>query len=480
MEPRLSDDARIRLLIADGETSAAGGLELFLGERGFETTSRPDGRAALDALRSDTFDVALLDTALLDRALPAGALVDTLRGLREDAVPCEVILIVGGGSIPGASDVALDGEYDQVARPYQVARVAALARRAWRRRQLALENQLLRARLASFDDASELLTHYAPMRAVMALIDRVARSDSAVLIGGEAGSGKRLMARTIHARSHRAGGPFVEVDCSEPPVDVLESRLFGREYETSSGAASRQLGLFELASNGTIFLANVDALHTALQGKLLHALELGTFYRTGGTQKAHANPRIIAASRDDLPRLVGEGSGSGEGGAFRGDLYYRINTISIAVPPLRERSVDIALLGQNFLQQLGASPSVELGSDAVAALEAYSWPGNVRELRTVIERAAPLAVDGVIHAKQLSIFAGGAPAGEESSQAAAAGEHCEPLEEVERAHIEAVLRHAGWHQARAAEMLGISPKTLYRKIRQFGFQRPSARHEQST
>ncbi|HEY9514477.1 MAG TPA: sigma-54 dependent transcriptional regulator [Gemmatimonadaceae bacterium] len=460
----MRDETNIRLLVADGEPGPRESMERLLAERGFEVTVCGDGRAALDALRADTFDVALLDPALLGVAAPGAGALELLRGVREEEAPIEVIVIAGAGVHVGSG-----GEYDYVTRPYSTAQVEALVRRAWRRRQLVLENLLLRARLSRLERECEMLTQYAPMRAVMALVDRVARSDSAVFVEGESGTGKSMLARRIHSASHRAAGPFVEVDCSAIAVDSLESDLFGREHATASGSTSRQLGLFELATGGTIFIDEIDALAPGLQGKLLHALELGTFYRTSGTQKAYADPRIIAASSSDLARLVSDG-------AFRGDLYYRIDTISVTLPALRDRATDIPLLARHFLQSCGGG-TVDFSADAMAVLESYQWPGNVSELRGVVERAAALAVDGVIRADHLPF---GAVTPSVAPRAAHVGERFAPLEHVEREHIEMVLQHVSWHQGRAAEMLGISPKTLYRKIRQFGFRRPTDSRQQHT
>ncbi|HEU4584272.1 MAG TPA: sigma-54 dependent transcriptional regulator [Gemmatimonadaceae bacterium] len=454
------DDARIRILIADPHSSADGALDLFLGERGFQVTRCADGRTALDALGSETFDVALLDVALLGAAFRDGGALEALRSARGDQAPCEVVLLAD----PGTPHLALDGEYDQLVRPYRLALAEAVARRAWMRRRLVLENVLLRAMLDRSDRPAEMITDYAPMRAVLELVGRVAGSDSAALIAGERGTGKSHLARVMHARSRRAAAPFARIDCAVLRGDELESELFGREYTAASGATSRQLGLLELASAGTVCVENIDALSQPLQGKLLHALELGSFYRTGGTQKAYASPRLIATTRVDLAAMSAEG-------LFRGDLYYRINAVNVTLPPLRERTLDILPLSRYFLAEMGVVPIPEVGADAVAALESYPWPGNVDELRDVIERSAARAVDGVIRAASLP-FAAAIPAPERAGQPAE--RVALPLEVVERDHIRAVLEEVGWHQGRAAEILGISPKTLYRKIRQFGFQRPVA------
>ncbi|HEU4641746.1 MAG TPA: sigma-54 dependent transcriptional regulator [Gemmatimonadaceae bacterium] len=453
----MREDARIKVLIAEDEPHLGAILEKFLADRGYQVTTHTDGRAALDALRAEAFDVALLDIVM-----PELDGLEVLRQVREEASPPEVIIITGNGTVETAISAMKLGAYDYLTKPYRMAEIDVLVRRAWEKRQLARENALLQTRLARADDAPEIVTQYAPMQAVVALAERVARSDSTVLISGESGTGKELVARLLHRQSHRAAGPLVDINCAAIPDDLLESELFGHERGAFPGAAARKLGLFELASGGTIFMDEIGALDPRVQGKLLRALELGTFYRVGGTQKVHSDIRVVAASNQDLARRVSEGT-------FRGDLYYRINTISITLPPLRERVVDIPLLAQHFLEMFGGAARPALAPDAIAALQAYRWPGNVRELRNVIERAVLLARGSEITAADLPL----APPAAAAVGVGGGTDEMAPLEVVERLHIEAVLRHVNWHQGRAAEILGISPKTLYRKIREYGFRRPT-------
>jgi len=450
----MRDDARIKVLIAEDEPNLGALLEKFLAGRGHDVRTFTDGRAALDALRAEAFDVALLDIVM-----PELDGLEVLRQVREDVSPPEVIIITGNGTIETAISAMKLGAYDYLSKPYRMAEIEVLVRRAWEKRQLSIENTLLQTRLARADAAPEVVTQYAPMQAVLALVERVAKSDSAVLVSGESGTGKELIAHALHQLSHRAAGPLVDVNCAAIPDDSLESELFGHERGAFPGAVARKLGLFELASGGTIFMDEIGALDQRLQGKLLRALELGSFYRVGGTQKVHTDLRVVAASNQDLAQRVADGT-------FRSDLYYRINTISITLPPLRERTVDVPLLANHFLSQFGGPSAPTLAPDALDAMQRYAWPGNVRELRNVMERAVLLATNGVVHAADLPL--GGPAAG------GRAAEPMVPLDDVERAHIESVLVHVNWHQGKAAEILGISPKTLYRKIREYGFHRPTA------
>jgi two-component system response regulator AtoC len=453
----MRDESRIRVLIAEDEAHLGTLLENYLTGRGFQVTSRRDGRAALEAMKAEAYDVALLDIVM-----PELDGLEVLRQVREEPSPPEVIIITGNGTIETAISAMKLGAYDYLSKPYRMAEIDVLVRRAWEKRQLARENVLLQKRLSRLDGVPEIITKYAPMQAVLSLVERVAKSDSTVLISGESGTGKELVARALHRLSYRANGALVDINCAAIAENLLESELFGHEKGAFTGALSRKLGLFELAAGGTIFMDEIGELDPRLQGKLLRALELGTFFRVGGTQKVQTDLRIIAATNQDLQTKVQEGG-------FRGDLYYRINTISITLPPLRERAVDIPMLADHFLHVYGGSTPPRLSEDALVALQAYSWPGNIRELRNVVERAVLLATSGTIRASDLPVLNGPSSAAE-TKRVATDGRPLS-LADLERDHIATVLRQTSWHQGRAAEMLGISPKTLYRKIREYGFKR---------
>jgi DNA-binding NtrC family response regulator len=445
----------IRVLLAEDEAHLGMILEQFLTARGFAVRIVRDGRTALKALREESFDVALLDVVM-----PELDGLEVLRLVREEPMPPEIIVITGNGTIETAIAALKLGAYDFLSKPYRMAEIEVLVRRAWEKRMLARDNVLMASRLRRAAPSPDFLTHFAPLVAVRTMAEKVAPSASPVLITGESGTGKDLLARLLHAHSAHPDGPFVDLNCAALAESMLELELFGVERGAFPGADQRKVGLFELAAGGTLYLDNVGDLAPKLQGKLLRALETGAFFRVGGSQKVEVNVRVIASSTHDLSRMV-------QGGTFRDDLLHRINTIRIALPPLRERVVDIPLLASHFLAQFGRD--LRLTDDAVAALERYRWPGNVRELRNVMERAALLATDGVVSAIDLPL---GADVG--------AGARPTPvmtltLEELERRHIADVLERTQWHQGRAAELLGISPKTLYRKIREFGFRRPGGR-----
>jgi DNA-binding NtrC family response regulator len=262
----------------------------------------------------------------------------------------------------------------------------------------------------------------------------------------------------LHRLSERAG-PFVDVSCASLSEGMLESELFGHERGAFAGADERKLGLMELAAGGTLFLDEISELSLKLQSKLLRALDQRSFYRVGGTQKVEVDVRILAASNRDLVLRASEG-------LFRDDLLYRINTIEIKLPPLRERAVDIPLIARQFLRLFGKANPPTLTVEALDVLSRYPWPGNARELRNVIERVVLLAHGPQIRASDLPLQLPGAGAASSSSPAVS-------LAELERRHIESVLHNTNWHQGRAASALGISSKTLYRKIREYGFVRPN-------
>jgi len=448
--------ARIKVLIAEDEEHLGGILEQFLVGRGYQVTVTRDGRAALDALRSEAYDVALLDIVM-----PEMDGLEVLRNIREDAAHPEVIIITGNGTIETAITAIRLGAYDYLTKPYRMAEIDVLVRRAWERRQLARENALLHNRLSRVDAVPELITQYAPMQAVLQLVARVAKSDSPVLVSGESGTGKELIARALHRLSERGAGALVDINCEAIADGLIETELFGYEKGAFAGADARKVGLFELAGGGTLFMDEIGGLEPKLQGKLLRALEQGSFFRVGGTQKVEVNARIVAATNKDLAAAVADGR-------FRSDLFYRVNTISIVLPPLRERAVDIPLLATHFLAQFGGAHPPRLSDEAMHALEGYRWPGNVRELRNVMERAVLLANGGVIQARDLPLH--DVPGRSGASQQA----EDVSLAELERRHIESVLSRTNWHQGRAASVLGISSKTLYRKIREYGFHRPRA------
>jgi DNA-binding NtrC family response regulator len=448
---------RIKVLLAEDEEHLSRVLAEFLQSRGCTVSIAHEGRSALAMLRSESFDVALLDIVM-----PEMDGLEVLRALRDEPSPPEVVIITGNGTVETAIAAMKLGAFDYLSKPYRMAEIEVLVRRACEKRQLARENARLHARLERVDPLPELVTADPSMQRVLELVARVAQSDSPVFIAGESGTGKELIARAIHRLSGRGSGPLVAVNCAAIGGVSLEAELFGHEAGAYPGALTARTGLLELAGGGSLFLDEVAGLDSRLQAALLRTLEDCTFYRVGGRQKVEMNARIISATNRDVTRLIADGD-------FRNDLFYRINTISITLPPLRDRTNDIPLLTRHFLDRLAGATRPTLSDEALQLMTEYRWPGNVRELRNVIERAVLLTSDGVIRPTDLPFHV--APS---SGGAANGSANVRPLIDVERAHILGVLQHAQWHQGRAAAILGISSKTLYRKIREFGFQRPGA------
>ncbi|UCF20207.1 MAG: sigma-54-dependent Fis family transcriptional regulator [Gemmatimonadota bacterium] len=454
-EWRVSAD--IRILLAEDERNLSRILETQLRKKGFEVEVAYDGRAAVELLKGAEFDVALVDLVMPE--------LDGIGVLREAAgldAPPEVVIVTGNGTVETAIAAMKLGAYDYVTKPCRVAELEMLVRRAYEKRRLAQENVRLQTRLSRREEFPEIVTASPAMESVLELVRKVASSNSAVLITGESGTGKELVARAIHRLSPRGEGPLTDINCAAIQENLLESELFGHERGAFTGAMTRKLGLFELADGGTLFMDEIAELAPRLQSKLLRALEMGEFFRVGGTQKVSTDIRLLAATNRDLEHEVAEGN-------FREDLFYRVNTLTIHIPPLRERHEDIPVLARHFLERQASATAPELTDTALDALVQYSWPGNVRELRNVMERLAILRAGERIQLEDLprDLARDQRTDGGNSSLI---GESVS-LEHLERAHIEAVLSKENWHQGRAADTLGISAKTLYRKIRLYGLER---------
>ena len=435
----------IRVLVADDEKNLRELMLRELGRKGHQVDGVADGEAALERLRDTPYDVVVLDMRM-----PKKEGIDVLRALQDFPEQPQVIVMTGFQDVGAAVEAMKLGAYDYLTKPTKIEELDIVIRKAAEKAQLLRDNVALRAHAPGGEPFGEILTRSARMQEVLRIIERVAPTDSSVLVLGESGTGKELVARAIHERSPRAARAFVPIHCGALPREVFESELFGHEKGAFTGAVSAKPGLIELADGGTLLLDEIGEMEPDSQVKVLRALETGSFFRVGGTRPRRVDVRLVAATNRDLADAMRQGE-------FRQDLYYRINTIMVQLPPLRERREDIPLLAHHFLDANASYGVKRLGARALALLEGYAWPGNVRELLHAIERAVILSKGDEIQPEDFppEILGTGAP----PEPAGAAS-----MEAMERQHIVTTLRQVGGHRGKAAALLAIDPKTLYRKI----------------
>jgi len=450
----MNDKQNIHLLIVEDEVNLSVVLKKELEHLGYTVTVANDGKAAIEAASQENFDVVLLDLIM-----PTVNGMEVLRHVRNQDFPPEVIVMTGHATVETAIAAMKLGAYDYLTKPCRISELNVLITKAREKRNLSRENVVLHSRLALKEQFQGIITESPKMNAVLDMVKRVAPSDSSVLVVGESGTGKELVANAIHHLSARKDGPFIDVNCAAIQDTLLESELFGHEEGAFTSARNRKLGLMELAHRGTLFMDEIGELSAPLQSKLLRALESKSFFRVGGTKKVQVDVRIVAASNRNLLAEV-------EQGRFRRDLYHRINTICIELPPLRERGDDIALLARHFLAQLGGAQKV-LSDEVLKLFQQYSWPGNVRELRNVIERALLLSQGNRIYTDVLP-FEIRQPSSTTVTGTETKTNGSLSLDELEREQIMKALDKVRWHRGKAARLLGISPKTLYRKIQSYG------------
>jgi DNA-binding NtrC family response regulator len=429
----------------DDDAAVAETLADSMGSAGHEVAKAPRLADAAALMKRADYDVIVLDLSL-----PDGFGLDLLRQVKSEGLASEVIVLTGRADVASAIEAMKLGAYDYLPKPPRIEEFEVLVARAGEKAQLRGENASLKARLARQESFGELLSEDSAMKGLFDLLGRAAGSDLPILIQGESGTGKELVARAIHSSSPRAPFPFVAVNCAAVPEALIESELFGHERGAFTGAADRKPGLFEVAGQGILFLDEIGELTPPVQARLLRVLESREFFRLGGTKVVRTNARVLSATHKNLHAEV-------EQGRFREDLYYRLDGITLRLPPLRERTRDIPLLAKHFVAR-GAVKKA-LGAAALEALQAYHWPGNVRELRMVIERALILAPLPEIQPADLRLSG---PRRASAPEGGIAGDLT--LAEMERAYIAAVLKRHGGHRAKAARALGIDPKTLYNKL----------------
>jgi DNA-binding NtrC family response regulator len=445
----------IRVLVADDETNLRELIVRELTRRGLEAEGVGDGESALTRLREGPYDVVVLDMKM-----PKKEGIEVLRELQDFPEHPQVIVMTGFQEVATAVEAMKLGAYDYLTKPTKIEELDVLVRKAAEKGQLLRDNVALRAHAPGAGPFGGIITRSPKMQEILRMVDRVAPTESSVLLLGESGTGKELVARAIHERSPRTERPFVPIHCGALPREVLESELFGHEKGAFTGAVASKPGLIELADGGTLLLDEIGDMEPDSQVKLLRVLETGMFFRVGGTRPRRVDVRLVAATNRDLAAAM-------RSGQFREDLFYRINTITVLLPPLRERPEDVGLLAQHFLETNANYGLKRLSPATLAALEGYGWPGNVRELLHVIQRGVILCKGDEITPADLPPEIAGRPGGTPpaaTATTAAPATEAPTLEAMERQHIVTTLRRVGGHRGKAAAVLGIDPKTLYRKI----------------
>jgi two-component system response regulator HydG len=454
---------RGKVLAVDDDPQLRQLLSTFLKKEGYDALCVASAKAALEAIRAlngkREFDVILSD---LRMAQMGG--IELLKTLRQDVPQIPVIVITGFASVDTALESMRNGAFDYLVKPFKLNELSIALERALEKRHLTLENQQLRRAVNDKWELDAILGKSPGMRAVFDLIERVSRSTANVLVQGESGTGKEMVARAIHNLGPRSKKPFIAINCTAIPEALLESELFGHAKGSFTGASARKKGLIEEANEGTLFLDEIGDMSTALQAKLLRVLQERKIRPVGDTELIDVNVRVISATHRDLKAAI-------RSGQFREDLFYRLSVIPIELPPLRKRSEDIPLLAESFLRKYAAQNQYAdnryingFSKSAIAKLLCAPWPGNVRELENVIERAVVLCTGTTIQDSDLP----DADSMNAKDAFASTTEDFPTLNQVEERYMRLVLQKTKGRRDRAAEILGINRRTLYRKQREYG------------
>ena len=462
---------RLRILFADDEQHLQELMRIELPRMGHEVTVCPDGRTALAALEKGTYDAAVLDLQM-----PGMTGLEILGRLRDISPQTEAVILTGHATLDTAVGALRHGAFDYLTKPCKLLELEAILDRIAEKRELTHRAIALESRLRAAEGTPDLIGDTAAMQDIRRLIDTVAPTHSTVMILGETGTGKELVARNLHDRSKRAAMPFVAVNCGALPENLVESELFGHRKGAFTGADQHRKGLFEVANGGTLFLDEVGELGKNVQVKLLRFLESGELRRVGENDPFHVDVRVVCATNRELVQMV-------RGGGFREDLYFRLNVVSLHIPPLRERREEIPAFVEVFLRRYGAKygrPRQALSPALLRAFSRHAFPGNVRELENLVKRIVVLESESSILEELLGggewSAARAASAFEDLLRSVEASAGKVPLREVgrraaleaERETIERVLHRTHWNRKQAARLLGVSYKTLLQKIRECG------------
>jgi DNA-binding NtrC family response regulator len=438
---------RLSLLLLEDDPNFGAVVEDELGRRGIAVTRESSVAGALEQLHQRDFDVALLDLQL-----PDGSGLEVLREISAEGLSLEALVLTGNAEVETALQAMRLGAYDYLSKPPGLEELHVQVLKAAEKARLRTENVALRRQLRQHQPLQGFVTQDPAARQALATVERAAGSPLPVLIQGETGTGKELVARALHDQSPRQPFPFVPINCAALPETLIESELFGHERGAFTGAVERKVGLFEVATRGTVFLDEIGELGLQLQARLLRVIETQEFFRVGGTRPVRVDVRLVSATNRDLRAEV-------EAGRFREDLYYRLNGVTIRLPPLRERRGDVPLLARHFMDRRGGGRMLD--AEALELLSSYDWPGNVRELEMVVLRAAVLSPGPVVKAEDLPL--------DVRPRAAPRILRTDlKLDEMEREYVYAVFEKHRGHRGRTAEALGIDPKTLYNRLRTWG------------
>lgn len=451
-----------RILVADDEPLIRNNLKLLLQAEGYDVVEASDGVAAEHALADET-----LSLALLDLRMPGKDGLELLRAHQDRWETTPVVVITAYGGSAAAIEAMKLGAFDYITKPFELDEVLLVIKRALRQQSLVAQVQSLTASFQQVEVGEDEFIGSTPeMMSVFKMIGMVADTSESILILGESGTGKELVANAIHANSRRSAMPLIKVNCATFNASLLESELFGHERGAFTGAVSQRPGRFEQANGGTLFLDEIGELNLDLQAQFLRVLQTGRFERVGGHETIAVDVRVVAATNRDLEVMV-------KAGTFREDLLYRLNVLTIALPPLRRRIDDLPLIVDSQLQRLARKygrPPIAIAPEAIRLLQSYAWPGNVRQLQNVISRAVILARSQVILAEDL-IAAEAALSGESPVENDESLSLKDILARTEKQVIAQALQKTNWNRTRAAEVLGISRRQLFDKIQQYALTR---------
>jgi len=447
-------ESKGKILVVDDEKSMREILQIFLKNEGYGVSVASNGEAAIEDIKKDIFDLIITDMNM-----PKASGLDLLKSAKQISPDTIVVIITAFGSTDSAVEAMKLGAYDYVQKPFQMDEIKLVVKNALEKQRLQKDVSVLKDQLKP-SSLESIIGESAPMRELFDMINKTSSSSANVLITGESGTGKELVAKAIHNLSPRKDNRFVALNCAAIPEGLLESELFGYMKGAFTGAAQNKEGFFELANGGTLFLDEIGEMPVSLQAKILRIIEGGTFLRVGGVKEIKSDVRLVAATNRKLQEMIDEGS-------FREDLYFRLNVLTVKIPPLRERKDDIPILVDHFLEKFSGG-RMRFSGDAVRMMKNYRWKGNVRELENVVERAVLLCDSEIIDIDHLSDEIRSGPAAEAVSVPQDGVDFEKIMEDMEKAYLIKALEQTNGVMTEAAKLLNISFRSFRHKLKKFG------------